>query len=117
MAVSGQTLMAVTAQLPWAARTLYTGPSHVHDRAAGSRAATAYGSQLAASLAGRGWSVISGGMEETDLLHASAGCRYATVTSLNWQGDVAPDAGFNPLCCALEMAGGAPLARVSQAWM
>jgi hypothetical protein len=68
-------------------------------------------------LAGRGWSVISGGTEETDLLHASAGYRYATATSLNWQGDDAPDAGFNPLRCALEMAGGAPLARASQAWM
>lgn len=117
MEVSGQTLMAVTAQLPWAAHTLCTGPSHVHDRAAGSRATTANGSQLAALLAGRGWSVISGGTEETDLLHASAGYRYATATSLNWQGDVAPDAGFNPLRCALEMAGGASLARVSQAWM
>src|SRR2546425_7972330 len=82
-------------------------PSHVHDRAAGSRTATAYGSKLAASLAGRGWNVISGGTEETDVLHAAAGYRYATVTSLNWQGDVAPDAGFNPLRCALEMAGGA----------
>ena len=92
-------------------------PSHVHDRAAGSRAATAYGSQLAASLAGRGWSIIPGGTEETDVLHAAAGYRYATVTSLNWPGDVAPDAGFNPLRCALEMAGGTPLARVSQAWM
>lgn len=67
MVASGQTLMAVTAQLPLAAHTLYTGPSHVHDRAAGSRAATAYGSQSAASLAGRGWSVISGGTEETDV--------------------------------------------------
>ena len=83
-------------------------PSHVHDRAAGSRAATAYGSQLAASLAGRGWSVISGGTEETDV--------HGTVTSLNWQGDVAPGADFNPLRYALEMVG-APLARVSQAWM
>ncbi len=78
----------------------------MHDRAAGSRAATAYGSQLAASLAGRGWSVISGGTEETDV--------HGTVTSLNWQGDVAPAADFNPLRYALEMAG-APLARVSQA--
>ena len=108
MVASGQTLMAVTAQPPWAAHPIGR-PFHVHDRAAGSRAATAYGSQLAASLAGRGWSVISGGTEETDV--------HGTVTSLNWQGDVAPDAGFNPLCCALEMAGGAPLARVSQAWM
>jgi hypothetical protein len=40
-----------------------------------------YGSQLAASLAGRGWSIMSGGTEETDLPHASAGYRYATVTS------------------------------------
>jgi len=46
-------------------------PSHVHDRAAGSRAAIAYGSQLAASLAGRGWSVISGGTKETDARHLS----------------------------------------------
>ncbi len=76
----------------------------MHDRAAGSRAATAYGSQLAASLAGRGWSVNSGGTGETDVLRAAVGYRYATVTSLNWQGDVAPDAGFNPLRCALEMA-------------
>ena len=93
-------------------------PSHVHDRAAGSRAATAYGSQLAASLAGRGWNVIPGGTEETDVLHAAADYRYATVTSLNWQGDVAPDAGFNPLrATPLQMAEGTPLARVSQAWM
>jgi hypothetical protein len=42
---------------------------------------------------------------ETDVLHG-------TVTSLNWPGDVAPDTDFNPLRCALEMAG-APLARVS----
>jgi hypothetical protein len=75
-----------------------------------------YGSQLAASLAGRGWSVNSGGTEETDVLRAAAGYRYATATSLNWQGDVAPVADFNPLCYALEMAG-APLTRVSQAWM
>jgi len=53
MVASGQTLIAVTAQLPWAAHPI-DRPSHVHDRAAGSRAATAYGSQLAASLAGRG---------------------------------------------------------------
>ncbi len=77
----------------------------MHDRAAWSRAATAYGSQLAASLAGRGWSVNSGGTEETDVLRAAAGYRYATATSLNWQGDVAPDAGFNPLRYAREMAG------------
>jgi hypothetical protein len=50
------------------------------------------------------------------VLHAAVGYQYPTVTSLNWQGDVAPDADFNPLRCALEMAG-APLARVSQAWM
>ena len=82
MVASEQTLMTVTAQLPWAAHTLLDRPSHVHDRAAGSRAATAYGSQLAASLAGRGWSVISGRTEETDVLHAPDGYRYATVTSL-----------------------------------
>ena len=77
-----------------------------------------YGSQLAASLAGRGWSVNSGGTEETDVLRAAAGYRYATATSLNWQGDVAPDAGFNPLrATPLQMAEGTPLARVSQAWM
>ena len=77
-------------------------PSHVHDRAAGSRAAIAYGSQLAASLAGRGWSVTPGGTEETDA--------HGTVTLLNWQGDVAPGADFDSLRYALEMVG-APLAR------
>ena len=59
MVASGQTLMAVTAQLPWGRPHPLDRPSHGHDRAAGTRAATAYGSQLAASLAGRGWSVIS----------------------------------------------------------
>jgi hypothetical protein len=41
------------------------------------------------------------------VLHVAAGYRYPTVTSLNWQGDVAPDADFNPLRYALVMAGGA----------
>ena len=50
MVASGQTLMAVTAQLPWGRPHPLDRPSHVHDRAAGSRAATAYASQLAASL-------------------------------------------------------------------
>src|SRR5258708_4166376 len=53
MVASGQTLMAVTAQLPWGRPHPVDQPSHGHDRAAGSRATTAYGSQLAASLAGR----------------------------------------------------------------
>src|SRR5690349_13742119 len=52
-----------------------------------------------------GRSVIPGGTEETDVLHG-------TVTSLNCQGDVAPDADFNPLRDARGMTG-APLARVS----
>src|SRR6266702_4446784 len=59
MVASGQTLMTVTAQLPWGRTHPVDRRSHGHDRAAGSRAATAYGSQLAASLAGRGWSLMS----------------------------------------------------------
>jgi len=55
----GRSWWPVTAQLPWGRPHPVDRPSHGHDRAAGSRAATAYGSQLAASLAGRGWSVIS----------------------------------------------------------
>ena len=85
MAGSGQTLMAVTAQLPRAASTLR--PAIPRARPGGrARAATAYGLAVAASLAGRGRSVISGGTEESDVPHAAAGYRYPTVASLNWQG-------------------------------
>jgi hypothetical protein len=51
--------------------------------------------------------IVFTGTEETDVLHAAAGYmadhRYATITSLNWKGDVAPDVDYNPLRYALEM--------------
>jgi hypothetical protein len=107
MVVSGQTLMAVTAQLPWAAHPI-DRPSHVHDRAAGSRAATAYGSQLAASLAGLGLERHFGrGGGDRRARH----CHLVELAGRRCAGR-----GLQPLRYALEMAG-APLARVSQAWM
>ena len=59
MVASEQTLMARHCAASMGRPHPVDRPSHGHDRAAGFRTATAYGSQLAASLAGRGWSVIS----------------------------------------------------------
>jgi hypothetical protein len=84
--------------------------------AAGSRAGSAYGSQLAASLAGPRLERHFG-RDGGDRRAACGGrlpVRHCHLA--DWQGDVAPDLGFNPLRYALEMAG-APLARVSHAWM
>jgi hypothetical protein len=67
-------------QLPWAAHPL-DRPSHVHDRAAGSRAATAYGSQLAASLAGRGWTSAHAGHRQGHGLMGDRDSPLITVRS------------------------------------
>jgi hypothetical protein len=108
--ISGQTLKAVTARLPMGRpHPSDRGRPALLDRAAGSQRRDRIRIGVGRLARRAGLERHFGRTEETDVLHAAAGHRCATVTSLNWRA-TSPHADCNPLRYAPEMVMGAACA-------